>query len=106
MSKKHVCETLEDLIVALDEARPTDIVSIVQGLRDHPMIEKVFDLQGMSDGFSTLVRTKDGNAYEMKIRPAEYSGHSKTKTKDPEKRERKAATKDAVASQRRDGFWK
>ena len=57
----------------LTEDRPTQLFQIVQNMSQHPEIEKVINVQYLSDGISAFVRTTDGNAYEMEIRPARYA---------------------------------
>ena len=74
-------ETAKTIIeTAVSEARPTNIAGFINKLRSHPDVEKIVDVHGMRDGMDALIRTKDGNAYELQIRPAEYS-RNQPKTK-------------------------
>jgi hypothetical protein len=57
----------------LTEDRATQLFQIVQNMSKHPEIEKVVNVQSLVDGISAFVRTTDGNAYEMEIRPARYA---------------------------------
>jgi len=61
---------------ALTEDRPTQLFNLVQNLKAHPDIEEIVGVNYLADGISAFVRTTDGNAYEMEIRPARYAkGH-------------------------------
>lgn len=60
----------------LNEDRPTQLFNLVQNLKAHPDIEEIVGVNYLADGISAFVRTTDGNAYEMEIRPARYAkGH-------------------------------
>ncbi len=62
----------------LNEDRPTQLFQIVQDMKQHPEVEKIVGVTYLADGISAFVRTTDGNAYEMQIRPAKYAqGHHK-----------------------------
>lgn len=61
--------------VQLDEYRATNILGFMSGLRKHPDVEKIVDIVSQADGQSALVRTKDGNAYEIQVRQAGMSQH-------------------------------
>ena len=62
----------------LNEDRATQLFQIVQDLKQHPEVENVLEVNYLADGISAFVRTTDGNAYEMQIRPAKYAkGHHK-----------------------------
>jgi len=61
--------------------RPTKITDLVSEFKRMPSVEKVVDYWSQSDGFAALVRTKDGNAYEVTIRPAKYSKHPELRKK-------------------------
>ncbi len=64
--------------VPITEARPTQLLQLVYDMRKHPEVEKIVSVNYISDGISAFVRTTDGNAYEMEIRPARYAkGHEK-----------------------------
>jgi hypothetical protein len=69
--------------MAVKESRPTNIIGLLgsKGIGSLPMVEKIVDIRGQADGMSALVRTVDGNAYEVTIRPAEYSKHPDIKQK-------------------------
>ena len=61
----------------LKEDRATQLFEIVKGLRQHPNIEKIIKVNYIADGISVFVRTTDGNAYELEIRPARFAkGHA------------------------------
>lgn len=60
----------------LNEDRPTHLFDLVQNLKAHPDIEKIINVNYLVDGISAFVRTTDGNAYEIEMRPAKYAkGH-------------------------------
>ena len=60
----------------LNEDRATQLFQLVQDMKAHPEVESVVEVNYLSDGISAFVRTTDGNAYEMQIRPAKYAqGH-------------------------------
>jgi len=62
--------------VPLKEDRPTQLFQLVTDMRKHPDVEKVVSVNYLADGISAFVRTTDGNAYEMEIRPAPFAkGH-------------------------------
>lgn len=62
----------------LNEDRATQLFQLVQDMKEHPEIENVVEVNYLSDGITAFVRTTDGNAYEMQIRPAKYAqGHHK-----------------------------
>lgn len=63
----------------LTETRPTQLLHIVQYLKTHPDIEKIISVHYISDGISAFVRTTDGNAYELEIRPAPVARSHKKK---------------------------
>lgn len=58
---------------ALNEARPTNTFGFANALKKHPMVEKIVELRSMSDGVVVMARTKDGQAYEIQIRPMQYA---------------------------------
>ena len=62
-------------------ARPTDLLGLVRELTSMPSVEKRVEVSYTADGIAALVRTKDGNAYEFTIRPAEYAKHPTLKRK-------------------------
>ena len=57
----------------LTEDRPTQLFHIVQNLKHHPDIEKIISVHYLADGITSLVRSTDGNAYELEIRPAPFA---------------------------------
>jgi len=60
----------------LTEDRPTQLFTLVQNLNHHPDIDKIIGVNYLADGVSAFVRTTDGNAYELEIRPAPFAkGH-------------------------------
>ena len=62
--------------VPVNEDRATQLFQLVQDMRKHPDVEKIVSVNYLTDGISAFVRTKDGNAYEMEIRPAPFAkGH-------------------------------
>lgn len=70
MAKKKTKESVQ-----LDEYRSTNILGFISGLRQHPEVEKIVDIVAQADGKTALVRTKDGNAYEVMVRQAGYNQH-------------------------------
>ena len=72
----------------LTEDRPTQLFTIVQNLNQHPDIEKIISVHYLADGITALVRSNDGNAYELEIRPAPFAkSHAEKRgvTEDAEK---------------------
>lgn len=62
----------------LNEDRATQLFQIVKDMKEHPEVESIVEVNYLQDGISAFVRTTDGNAYEMQIRPAKYAqGHHK-----------------------------
>ena len=61
--------------VHLGEARSSNIMGLISEIKKIPSVEKLVDLWSQSDGMAALYRTKDGNAYEITIRPAAYADH-------------------------------
>lgn len=62
----------------LNEDRATQLFQIVKNMSEHPEVESIVEVNYLPDGISAFVRTTDGNAYEMQIRPAKYAkGHHK-----------------------------
>lgn len=56
-------------------ARATHIIDLVGELTKMPSVEKRIDVVSQMDGVAALIRTKDGNAYEVQIRPASMAQH-------------------------------
>jgi hypothetical protein len=62
------CTSQKDLY----EARPTRISNILLEISKNKNVQ-LLDMHGTIDGFVALIRYKDGNAYEVRIKPAEKS---------------------------------
>lgn len=63
-------------------ARPAKIMDFMSTLKKtHTDVEEMVDLWSQMDGMAGLFRTKDGNAYEVTVRPAKYSQHPGIKKK-------------------------
>jgi ASC-1-like (ASCH) protein len=62
-------------------ARPTHTIDIAFSMKKLPLVDKVIDTWSQMDGTATLVRGKDGNAYEIVVRPASETQHPKLKQK-------------------------
>lgn len=76
----------DDFKEFIKESRPTNIMEFLSKLgKTHPDVEKMVDLWSQIDGFAALYRTKDGNAYEVTVRPAEYAKHPGIKNKTKKK---------------------
>jgi len=60
----------------LNESRPTRISELFSELDKHKSFNLI-DFHGTFDGMVALFRYKDGNAYELKIKPAEKSSEFK-----------------------------
>jgi hypothetical protein len=72
--------SVEDERPPVNEDRATQLFQLVQDMKKHPEIENVVEVNYLADGISAFVRTTDGNAYEMQIRPARYAkGHHKVR---------------------------
>lgn len=60
----------------LNEERSSNIMKIISDIKNLDSLEEILDIRGMSDGFTVFARGKDGNAYEIEIRPASLAkGH-------------------------------
>lgn len=69
-------EKKEKVQESLDESRPTDMTGLLYKIsKKVPEIEQMVDLWSQADGYSALMRTTDGNAYEIMIRPAKEAQH-------------------------------
>ena len=65
-----------DSSTMIAEDRATQLFQLVQDMKQHPEVEDIISVNYIADGISAFVRTTDGNAYEMEIRPARYAkGH-------------------------------
>lgn len=56
----------------VSESRPSRTLDLLSEFMKVPMVEKLVRSHGMADGVVALLRTVDGNAYEVQIRPAAY----------------------------------
>ena len=71
-------------------------MKIVKDLQKLEFVEQILDVRGMPDGFTVFVRSQDGNAYEIEIRPASLArGHNEIRKSDKYV-ERKKKRKDAL----------
>ena len=70
-------------------ARPTDILKLMAEITKIPSFEKRVELFSQRDGYSALFRAKDGNAYEVVIRPAGETTHPSLKKKTAKKKGKK-----------------
>jgi len=61
--------------------RPTHTYDIIKQIIKLPYVTQSIDTWTQVDGTATLVRGKDGNAYEIVVRPASESTHPKLKQK-------------------------
>lgn len=59
----------------LGEARPSKAGEVLAALTRQQAGLKVVDTWSQADGYATLIRTEDGQAYELQIRPAAYAKH-------------------------------
>lgn len=67
----------------LNEARSTRIMDLISELKGLDFVDRILDVRGMSDGFTVFLRGKDGNAYELEIRPASGAkGHEEMRKAD------------------------
>jgi hypothetical protein len=59
------------------ESRPTRILELLgsKGIGSLPQVEKIINIHGQRDGMAALIRTTDGNAYEVVIRQAGSTKH-------------------------------
>lgn len=65
----------------IQEARPTNILGLIAEMKKLPSVEKIVEITTQKDGMSALIRTTDGNAYEIQIRQAEFAQHPDIKKK-------------------------
>lgn len=56
-------------------ARPTNLLNIISSMTKKGVFEKRVEVVMIADGATALMRGTDGNAYEVTIRPAQYSKH-------------------------------
>ena len=82
-----IVEEIEVKEKLLNESRPTDMFAKIGSLKLLPWVDKIISEKGMPDGFSAMVRSKDGNAYEIQIRPAGQTANYDEFTKNNEKRD-------------------
>jgi hypothetical protein len=54
----------------LNEERASSTLELMSAIKGLPMVDKIVDVHFMRDGSTALIRTKDGNAYEIQIRQA------------------------------------
>lgn len=67
----------------INEERQSNIIELINSIRGSSFVDEVLDVRAMSDGFTVFVRGKDGNAYELEIRPASLAkGHEDLRKKD------------------------
>lgn len=78
----------EENVIAIDEARMTHLSSIIDGLVKNPAFNKKVDSWYIQDGAVALVSGKDGNAYEVVVRPASLGKFKRLFKKYIEKREK------------------
>lgn len=64
---------LKDLLTRVIEARPTNISKLILSFGKANEVEKIFDIWSIADGMVALFRGKDGNAYEVQVRPVRYA---------------------------------
>lgn len=57
----------------INEDRATQLFQLVQDIEKMPEVEKVINVNYLADGISAFIRTVDGNAYEMQVRPARFA---------------------------------
>ena len=62
---------------SVTEARSTNIMGLIgsKGIGSLPQVEKIVDIRSQRDGMSALIRTTDGNAYEVQVRQAGDTQH-------------------------------
>lgn len=65
----------------ITESRPVRIIDMVTSLSKADFIDELVSLKSTASGAVALFRTKDGNAYEVAIKPAEYSDNFPELTK-------------------------
>lgn len=72
MTEKNIRKLIRESIYQLDEARTaTSTMELISNMTRGAVGIKVLDIRGMADGMAALFRyEKDGNAYEMEVRPA------------------------------------
>lgn len=57
----------------LNESRPVRLIDLITSIGKAEFVEDIVSVKSTMSGIVALVRTKDGNAYEINIKPAEYS---------------------------------
>ena len=86
-SKKAKKPVKED--VQLNEERAVFTGQFIASLRDNPLVDKIVNAHYLSDGSTALVRLKDGNAYEIEVRPATLAKNHQKFTKPKQYKARK-----------------
>lgn len=62
----------------INESRPSKAFDLASAIgRQVDSIEKLVDINYTSNGVVALYRTKDGNAYQVEIKAAQYADKSK-----------------------------
>lgn len=74
-------EDLQEESANISESRRTNIMGLIgsRGIGSLDQVEKIVDIRSQRDGMSALVRTTDGNAYEVQIRQAAHTQHPELK---------------------------
>ncbi len=84
--KKTVKESEE---TQLNEERATSVFNFVSSLKSLPIVDKLVNVHGTVSGATALIRTKDGNAYEIEIKQAGMGDYHDEYTKRNQYKERK-----------------
>ncbi len=71
--KAEIKSLIENKI--LKEVRSTQLMNFMSSLKNNSFIEKVVSTYSLADSVVSLIRGKDGNAYEIEIRPASKTQH-------------------------------
>lgn len=72
MKKQELKQIIKEI---LKEERATQLSNIIRSFKDSKMVDKIVAVDYMFDGVAGLIRTSDGNAYEIQLRPAGKSEH-------------------------------
>jgi hypothetical protein len=83
----------------LIEGRPSYAIELMREIKGLPSVDQVISTWTQVDGVSGLFRTKDGQAYEIVVRPASAAQHPQLRqyaVSDPEKLRRRGLTRKKI----------
>ena len=82
--------------IELDEERPTNIIGLLSSMKKAGVIDDIIEQHYTSDGMVALIRSPDGNAYEIKLKQAGSSNEFRAHTKPDKYKERKEKRRNSI----------